>query len=72
MRQLLLFAAHVESLAARLDPRVFHRSWGQSRTSLRAVLTEILPADLELARLQITEKGLRLQLPPSSFVESDS
>ncbi|RSO49622.1 hypothetical protein DMH15_02815 [Streptomyces sp. WAC 06725] len=70
--QLLLFAEHVESLAARLDPRVFHQAWGQSRTNLKAVLADVLPADLERARQQITDQGLRLQLPLSSFVEFDS
>lgn len=70
--QLLLFAQHLESLAARLDPRVFHRAWGQSRTNLEAVLADILPADLDRARRQITDQGLQLQLPLSSFVEFDS
>lgn len=70
--QLLLFAEHLESLAARLDPRVFNRAWGQSRTNLNAVLADVLPADLERARRQITDQGLRLQLPLSSSVEFDS
>ncbi|MFF3460537.1 hypothetical protein ACFYXH_40940 [Streptomyces sp. NPDC002730] len=70
--QLLLFAEHLELLAARLDPRVFNRTWGQSRTNLNAVLADVLPADLERARRQITDQGLRLQLPLSSFVEFDS
>jgi hypothetical protein len=70
--QLLLFAEHLESLAARLDPRVFNRAWGQSRTNLKAVLADVLPADLERARRQIADQGLRLQLPLSSSVEFDS
>ncbi|MET9079002.1 hypothetical protein ABZX95_44400 [Streptomyces sp. NPDC004232] len=70
--QLLLFAEHLEGLAARLDPRVFHQSWGQSRTNLRAALADVLPADLERARQQIADQGLKLQLPLSSFTEFDS
>ncbi|MEU1447150.1 hypothetical protein [Streptomyces mirabilis] len=70
--QLLLFSQHLEGLAARLTPQVFHQAWGQSRTNLRAVLADISPADLDRARQQIADQDLRLQLPLSSFVEFDA
>ncbi|MEU6242335.1 hypothetical protein [Streptomyces sp. NPDC047024] len=70
--QLLLFAENLEALAARLDPRVFHRTWGQSRTNLRAVLDDVPTADLEQARQQIADQDLRLQLPLAANVEFDS
>ncbi|MFJ9167323.1 hypothetical protein ACIRN5_23475, partial [Lysinibacillus fusiformis] len=70
--QLLLFSDHLERLAARLDPRVFHQTWGQSRANLRAVLADASPTDLEQARRQVADQDLRLQLPLSSHVEFDS
>lgn len=67
--QLLLFAEHLDKLAARLDPRVFHQTWGQSQTNLRAVLAEISPTEIERARTQLAATDQRLHLPLSALVE---
>jgi hypothetical protein len=69
--QLLLFAEHLDKLSARLDPRVFHQTWGQSRANLRAVLAEAYPAEIERARGRPAETGGSLQLPLSALVEFD-
>lgn len=70
--QLLLFADHLDNLAARLDPRIFHQTWGQSRTNLRAVLADIPESTLTHARQQIEQQSLRLQLPLAAQAEFES
>jgi hypothetical protein len=70
--QLLLFAEHLEQLRLRLPPRHFHEAWGQSHANLRAVLADRTDAEKALARKQIAEDGLSLQLPISAQAEFDS
>jgi hypothetical protein len=67
--QLLLFADHLGGLQRRLSPRHFHALWGQSQANLTAVLRERTPAEITTARRQLTEQGLRLQLPLAAHAE---
>lgn len=70
--QLLLFADHLEGLRKRLSPPHFQQVWGLARTNLASVLAERGVGELEVAQQQISEQGLRLQLPLSSLVEFDA
>jgi hypothetical protein len=70
--QLLLFAEHLEGLRLRLSPRHFHALWGQSRANVREAIASRSDAEVALARRQIAEQGLGLQLPLASHVEFDA
>ncbi|NUK26029.1 hypothetical protein [Streptomyces lunaelactis] len=70
--QLLLFAAHLDQLQLRLSPAHFHALWGQSRVNVRAAIAARTDAEIALARRQIADDGLTLQLPLASHVEFDS
>jgi hypothetical protein len=69
--QLLLFAQHLRNLKNRLSPVHFHALWGQSHTNLQAILAAHSEADIALARKQIAEDGITLQLPLAAHVEFD-
>ncbi|MDF9813211.1 hypothetical protein [Streptomyces sp. SPB162] len=69
--QLLLFADHLKGLQNRLTPAHFRTQWGQSAANLAAVLKERTPAELDKARRQIEEQGLRLQLLLAAYTEFD-
>lgn len=70
--QLLLFAAHLERLQLRLPPQHFHALWGQSRVNVKEAIKARTDAEITLARQQITEEGLTLQLPLAAHVEFDA
>ncbi|UQU67468.1 hypothetical protein COUCH_14865 [Couchioplanes caeruleus] len=69
--QLLLFAQHLERLRLRLSPRHFHTLWGQSHANLDAVFDGRKENEIALARRQIEEQGLTLQLPLAAHAEFD-
>ncbi|MEW2522809.1 hypothetical protein [Actinacidiphila alni] len=70
--QLLLFAEFLERLQLRLSPQHFEAHWGQSRVNLMAAIDARSGAEIAEAHRQITEDGLRLQLPLSAYVEFDA
>jgi hypothetical protein len=70
--QLLLFSDHLAQLKQRLPPQHFDKLWGQSSVNLAAVLEARTDAELALARKQVAEEGLTLQLPLSAHVEFDA
>jgi hypothetical protein len=70
--QLLLFAQHLQNLKNRLPPVHFHALWGQSHTNLQAILAAHSELDIALARKQIAEDGITLQLPLAAHVEFDA
>jgi hypothetical protein len=70
--QLLLFAQHLQNLRNRLPPVHFHAVWGQSHTNLQAILEAHSELDIALARKQIAEDGITLQLPLAAHVEFDA
>jgi len=69
--QLLLFDDFLEQLRLRLTPRHFDDLWGQSHVNLKAVLADRTESEIVLARKQIAETGIELQLPLASRVEFD-
>ena len=69
--QLLLFARHLQRLRLQLTPQHFHALWGQSYANLKAAIDERTPNEITLARRQIEEQGLTLQLPLGAHAEFD-
>ncbi|WP_203843260.1 hypothetical protein [Winogradskya humida] len=69
--QLLLFAQYLERLRLRLSPQHFHTLWGQGHANLKAVLDARKDNEIALARRQIKDQGLTLQLPLAAHAEFD-
>ncbi|WP_406399632.1 hypothetical protein OH805_11275 [Streptomyces sp. NBC_00879] len=70
--QLLLFSAHLDQLQLRLTPQHFHALWGQSRVNVTEVIKARTDAEIAIARRQIADEGLTLQLPLAAHVEFDA
>ncbi|MEU1379491.1 hypothetical protein [Streptomyces albidoflavus] len=70
--QLLLFKAHLEILRTLMPPQDFGRLWGQSWANLNAVLDDLSPEELSLARKHIEVGEAILGLPLAAHTEFDA
>jgi hypothetical protein len=70
--QLLLFADHLQRLQLRLSPQHFHALWGQSRVNVTEAIRARTEAEIALARQQVADQRLALQLPLAAHVEFDA